>query len=72
MTSYYSSSMESVLECMIPSAIRDGMQAKTERTLVLTDKGKSVTESELLRAPKQRALLHYMRKERIRFLCVLP
>ena len=62
MTSYYSSSMESVLECMIPSAIRDGMQAKTERTLVLTDKGKSATESEFLRAPKQRALLHYMRK----------
>ena len=63
MTTYYSSSMENVLECMIPAAIRDGMQAKTERTLILTSEGMNGSSIDLSRAPKQKILLDFLKRK---------
>ena len=63
MTTYYSSSMENVLECMIPAAIRDGMQAKTERILILTPEGMNGSSIDLSRAPKQKILLDFLKRK---------
>lgn len=58
---YYDASFESILEAMIPSFIRKGMQAKQVRTLqVAKDCSNSILESLSKRAPKQAKLLNYL------------
>lgn len=60
---YYSASAETILEAIIPAAIRKGMQAKTRRYLsiqkILTDDDWAMLEK---RAPTQAALLNYVQK----------
>ncbi len=61
---YYASTPESVLETMIPAAIRRGMKPKTRRYI---SPGKAPTAEELAaletRAPKQAALLSFIRQQ---------
>ena len=59
-TSYYAASMESVLEAMIPAAIREGMQAKTLRTIAVAGSDQVLDEKILQRAPKQRILYEFL------------
>ncbi|MBN37468.1 MAG: primosomal protein N' [Opitutae bacterium] len=64
MSGYYATSIESVLEGMIPAAVRDGTGEKTKRMLEitklgLTDKGKELVS----RSPKQRVLLEYLSQQ---------
>jgi primosomal protein N' (replication factor Y) len=61
---YYAATPESILESMIPAAIRRGMKPKTRRYIF---KGKAPTAQELAalerRAPKQAAILKFIREQ---------
>ncbi len=61
---YYSASAETILEAIIPSAIRKGMQSKTRRYLSILkmpiDADWRILEKS---APKQAALLKYLRQQ---------
>jgi len=63
---YYAVNAESMLEAIIPVAIRKGMQAKMRRYLSIqqlpSNDDWTVLEG---RAPKQAALLHYMQKQSV-------
>lgn len=61
---YYASSPESVLETMIPAAIRKGMKAKSRCYLALGQLPTETEWSELeKRAPRQAQLLSFMRQQ---------
>ena len=61
---YYAATPETILETMIPAAIRKGMKPKTRRYI---SKGKAPTTEELealeKRAPKQAAILKFIRQQ---------
>ena len=61
---YYAATPESILETMIPAAIRKGMKPKTR---LYISKGKAPTAEELAtlekRAPKQAAILKFIRQQ---------
>lgn len=61
---YYSTSTETILEAIIPAAIRKGMQAKKQRYLSIQQ---MPTECDLLKlkrvAPKQAEILHYLKNQ---------
>ncbi len=62
--SYYNASAESVLETMIPTAIRRGMRPKTQRYLVLAKPfiGESLAQLQK-RAPRQAQLLEFLAQQ---------
>jgi len=61
MSGYYSTSIESVLEGMIPAAVRDGTSEKTKRMLEITKLGITDKGKELVtRSPKQVLLLEHL------------
>jgi primosomal protein N' (replication factor Y) (superfamily II helicase) len=64
MSEYYASSIETVLEGMIPASVRDGTNAKTKRTLELSDRERTKDSmEELTRSPKQKLLLDFLIKQ---------
>ena len=64
MSGYYSTSIESVLEGMIPAAVRDGMGEKTQRMIESTPLGSTEKGKQLvIRSPKQRLLLDHLIKK---------
>ena len=61
MSGYYASSIESILEGMIPAAVRDGTGEKTQRMLESTELGSTEKGKQLvIRSPKQRLLLDHL------------
>lgn len=64
MSEYYASSVEAVLEGMIPASVRDGTNSKTKRMLELSNRERSeASTSALERSPKQKLLLEFLIKE---------
>lgn len=64
MSGYYATSIESVLEGMIPAAVRDGMGEKTQRMIESTPLGSTEKGKQLvIRSPKQRLLLDHLIKK---------
>jgi primosomal protein N' (replication factor Y) len=59
---YYSSSLESCIEAMIPSSIREGMKPKSRRLIRLSDNYKEYTGN-LARAPAQAKVVLLLEKE---------
>jgi len=63
MCSYYYTSIESVLEGMIPAAVKVGMSEKKSRYLIkLPIKGLKEVEKKLENSPKQKKLFSYIQK----------
>lgn len=61
MSRYYASSMEAVLEGMIPAAVRDGMGSKNKRMIEASESaGTPEATDSLKRSPKQKLLLDYL------------
>lgn len=64
MSGYYATSIESVLEGMIPASVRDGTNEKTKRMLEVTKLGSTKKGQALVvRSPKQSILLDYLIKK---------
>lgn len=62
---YYHASAESVLETMIPTAIRRGMRPKTQRYLVIAEKWDADSMAQLhKRAPRQAQLLEFLSQQK--------
>ena len=58
-SSYYSCSMEAVLEAMVPAVIREGKQAKSEKLIEIFSQFKSSNlKFDWKRSPKQKELFH--------------
>ena len=62
MSTYYASSIDNVLESMIPSAVRDGMEEKTKRFIKINKQAPYEQTCEKLKnSPQQKKLFIYLK-----------